>query len=81
MEQKELIDITKGRITFNDPVFKQWFKREFKIKMTEEELNKFSTNLFWDTDTSTMDKRCVAFIAGIIFNYGYSTNYVPYFME
>jgi hypothetical protein len=29
MEQKELIDITRGRITFNDPVFKEWFRREF----------------------------------------------------
>jgi hypothetical protein len=29
MEQKELIDIARGRITFNDPVFKEWFRREF----------------------------------------------------
>jgi hypothetical protein len=39
--------------------------------MTEEELNKFSTNLFWDTDTSTMDiERHAAFIVGRVLDYG-----------
>ncbi|MDR1726165.1 MAG: hypothetical protein LBR28_07235 [Bacteroidales bacterium] len=39
--------------------------------MTEEELNKFSTNLFWDADTSTMDmERHAAFIVGRVLDYG-----------
>jgi hypothetical protein len=29
LENKELIDISKGKITFNDPVFKIWFRKEF----------------------------------------------------
>jgi hypothetical protein len=28
LEQKELIDVTEKRVTFNDPVFRIWFKRE-----------------------------------------------------
>jgi len=28
LEQKELIDITEKRVTFNDPVFRIWFKKE-----------------------------------------------------
>jgi len=28
LEQKELIDITEKRVTFNDPVFQIWFKKE-----------------------------------------------------
>jgi hypothetical protein len=51
-------------------------------KMKEEKLNKFSTNLFGDMDTLAMDmERHAAFIVSSILNYGYSTNYVPYFME
>jgi hypothetical protein len=29
LEKKELIDIAKGKVTFNDPVFKIWFRKEF----------------------------------------------------
>lgn len=30
LENKELIDIEENKVTFNDPVFKLWFRRRFR---------------------------------------------------
>jgi hypothetical protein len=39
--------------------------------MTTEEINKFSPNLFWDSDTSTMDmEQHAAFIIARVLDYG-----------